>query len=226
MVLGLLLAVPQSASFVQGYLFGADDMATFGALAFCLAYNNLYGVQYANVATANGSAAFMFAAWAGLNHNTGGQTTTTAAFALFAILNFFGAYGQDTRSASGSDSQKLVWYLSSFGWSLDSMKVLATGTASFTSLNGQTATVNRMTALLVLAACGSALRSPNADLGAALKSQRSMFLNYIILVGLVAPILGGSDGLNLDVVSHLKGAANNDQLRAVFANWVVNWFLS
>ena len=106
------------------------------------------------------------------------------------------------------------------------MKVLATGTASFTSLNGQTATVNRMTALLVLAACGSALRSPNADLGAALKSQRSMFLNYIILVGLVAPILGGSDGLNLDVVSHLKGAAKNDQLRAVFANWVVNWFLS
>ena len=234
LILGTCFMFPFLFAHVQPFIFSEDQVSkkmvdgvgNFGALLIALSYFNLYGgARAANLATANAGYALMYGVWAALNYNTQGKMATTCLFGFCAVLNIFGSYGQDTRPAGGSDSQKFVWFLASFLWTLDSIQNMINGSSKLTP--GSSGLIVRMTAVCVMCACITALRSPPSDLGAGLAAQRQMFLIMIFNIAIVMKIFAVTDdgNLNFDIVAHVTAAAADMQVRLLAANFAVSWLL-
>lgn len=203
-----------------------DDNATF--VRFCtllglMGYVSLFGARPQNLATACASMSFTFTLWTYIAYTQAGdkQWGVIGLYGALAFLNFFGGYGQDSIAADGTDSQKFIWYIASFLWTLTAIQDLITPSGAMDINAASNDNLVRMIALSVIAACSINSRSPPADLAEGLKWQRTLFMLYI-LTPIVLPMLGG----DLGVTKTIKDVANMKGMQMVAFNFLASFLLS
>ena len=202
------------------------DLATF--TRFCtllglMGYTQLFGAAPQNKATACASMSFTFTLWTYIAYTQAGEKEwgVIGLYGVLAVLNFFGGYGQNSIAADGTDSQKFIWYMASFLWTLTAIQDLITPGNAMDISRASNDNLVRMGALVVIAACSINSRSPPSDLAEGLKWQRVLFMLYI-LTPIVTPMLSG----NMQVTESIKDVANMKGMQMVAFNFLANMLLS
>lgn len=202
------------------------DLATF--TRFCtllglMGYTQLFGAAPQNKATACASMSFTFTLWTYIAYTQAGEKEwgVIGLYGVLAVLNFFGGYGQNSIAADGTDSQKFIWYMASFLWTLTAIQDLITPGNAMDINRASNDNLVRMIALAVIAACSINSRSPPSDLAEGLKWQRVLFMLYI-LTPIVTPMLSG----NMQVTESIKDVANMKGMQMVAFNFLANMLLS
>ena len=202
------------------------DLATF--TRFCtllglMGYTQLFGAAPQNKATACASMSFTFTLWTYIAYTQAGEKEwgVIGLYGVLAVLNFFGGYGQNSIAADGTDSQKFIWYMASFLWTLTAIQDLITPGNAMDISRASNDNLVRMGALVVIAACSINSRSPPSDLAEGLKWQRVLFLLYI-LTPIVTPMLSG----NMKVTESIKDVANMKGMQMIAFNFLASMLLS
>ena len=200
-----------------------DTFTRFCTMLGLFGYINLSGARPQNLATACASMSFTFTLWTYMAYTQNGdkQWGVIALYGTLAFLNFFGGYGQDSIAADGTDSQKFIWGVASFLWTLTAVKDLITPSDAMDINAASNANLVRMIALAIISACSINIRSPPADLADGLRSQRTFFLLYVI-TPMVLPMLGG----NMAVTETIKAVLKMKGMQMVLFNFAASFLLS
>ena len=186
-------------------------------------YVSLSGARPQNLATACASMSFTFTLWTYMAYTQAGdkQWGVIGLYGTLAFLNFFGGYGSDSIAADGTDSQKFIWGVASFLWTLTAVKDLITPSDAMDINAASNANLVRMIALAVISACSINIRSPPADLADGLRWQRTFFMLYV-LTPMVLPMLGG----NMAVTETIKAVLKMKGMQMVLFNYCASFLLS